>query len=490
MVLAAVTLFYVLCLFGGLEQLFRDSDTGWHIRTGEEILRAGRLPRTDPYSLLRKGESWFAWEWLSDVLMGALHRAGGLPAVALFYSFVIAACSWLWVRLNWAFGGSFLLTAVLASPMLTATQIHWMARPHVLGWLLLLIAIFYVARKGEFPILGSEMVLIAAYGALWAGLHASFALPFALGLLAALGSALRALLGDGDRPAHWRQFQWLLAASAAFLAGTFANPYGWDLHRHVIRYLLDTDLLARIGEYQSFNFFTSGAGQITLAMLIGAAACVLPIGQSGGFARSLIAIALFAAALRSARMIPLFALIALPIANGAITRALATGLGLSVQASRALRGFLSYSANLRTLELNHRGWAWCAILLLFALGWARIPAAAQGFPPKVFPVQAAEHLPANARLLAPDLYGGYLIYRFNGKLPVYFDGRSDFYGTRYMKEYIDLIEVRPGWEKKIDAVGFTHALLPNRYSLIPALERAGWRKIYQDETATMLERNH
>ena len=38
---ACVTLFYCLFLFQGYQKLFRDSDAGWHIRTGEAILATG-----------------------------------------------------------------------------------------------------------------------------------------------------------------------------------------------------------------------------------------------------------------------------------------------------------------------------------------------------------------------------------------------------------------------------------------------------------------
>src|SRR5258706_2659857 len=84
MVAASVTLFYCLFLFQGYQKLFRDSDAGWHIRNGESILATGTLPRTDPYSFSRAGEPWFAWEWGADMVTGAIHRAGGLPGVAMF----------------------------------------------------------------------------------------------------------------------------------------------------------------------------------------------------------------------------------------------------------------------------------------------------------------------------------------------------------------------------------------------------------------------
>ena len=72
---AVVTLFYALFLFQGYTAFFRDSDTGWHIRTGEMILRNGSLPHTDPFSFTRTGQPWFAWEWLADVLKSC-HRTG------------------------------------------------------------------------------------------------------------------------------------------------------------------------------------------------------------------------------------------------------------------------------------------------------------------------------------------------------------------------------------------------------------------------------
>jgi hypothetical protein len=46
----------------------------------------------------------------------------------------------------------------------------------------------------------------------------------------------------------------------------------------------------------------------------------------------------------------------------------------------------------------------------------------------------------------------------------------------------------PAWRAQLDEFGFTHALLPNQYSLIPALQQLGWKEIYRDGTATLLEK--
>jgi hypothetical protein len=99
-----------------------------------------------------------------------------------------------------------------------------------------------------------------------------------------------------------------------------------------------------------------------------------------------------------------------------------------------------------------------------------------------------EKLPEQARLLSTDKFGGYLIYRFAGARKVFFDGRSDFYGAEFLKQYGRLMQARPGWRRQVDEFGFTHALLPNDYSLLGALEETGWRRLYADGVATLLAR--
>ncbi len=486
------TLFYCLFVYDGPRRLFRDSDSGWHIRTGEAILAGSGLPRSDPYSFSRASEPWFAWEWGAGVIMGAAHRWQGLTGVALLYAAAIAACSWLWVRLHWAAGGDFLLACALASPMLSTVNLHWLARPHVFGWLFLLGAVWYAEARGKNGSPLSHLPWIALFTALWANLHASFFLAPVLALLYAVAAALRPMIWDLPAEPERRAAGRFLTAAAASGLGSLANPYGWELHRHVAAYLADRELLARVGEFQSFNFHSEGAFQILLAAAIAATGAVLALGQ-GKLGQALLAALLLAGALRSARGLPLAALVLLPLANGAISEALRGWRGLRPGVRRGLDRFLGYSARLRALDRGLGGAALAPAVLLLAFAALQAPEvkARTGFPPGEFPVEAASavaQLPADARLLAPDKFGGYLIYRFEGRRKVFFDGRSDFYGSGFMQRYVRLVQVRPGWREQVEALAFTHALLPNDYSLLEALETAGWKRLHRDATATLLER--
>ncbi len=490
LVASCVSLFYCLFLFHGYQRLFRDSDAGWHIRTGETILASGTLPRTDPYSFTRGGQPWFAWEWGADVLMGAAHRVHGLRGVAMLYALAIGASVWLWFRLHWAAGGDFLLACGMAGLMLSTCNIHWLARPHVLSWLFLMGAVLF-AQTWDRRLDAKAAAGIFFFSAAWANLHASFFFAPVIGGVWAAGHAARPLIWRLDRAAEGRAARAFAGAGAIAAAASLANPYGWQLHRHVLGYLTNGELLRRIGEFQSFDFQADG-GQILLALGLAGAGAVAGLAR-GRLAGFLLAALLIATALRSARALPLVALVLLPLANGAITEALREARGLEPRMAEALGRFFGYSARLRALDARLDGLALAPLFALgmFALLGTPAIAARTGFPPDQFPVAAAAavaKLPENARLLAPDKFGGYLIYRFEGRRKVFFDGRSDLYGAQFLKDYGRMVQVRPGWREQVEGFGFTHALLPKDYSLVAALEQAGWKRVYRDRTAVLLER--
>ena len=126
--------------------------------------------------------------------------------------------------------------------------------------------------------------------------------------------------------------------------------------------------------------------------------------------------------------------------------------------------------------------------------WWRLPyfsrfECTRPFLPQCFPWRRRRALPRFRPMrvsLRRTFFGGYLIYRFNGARKVFFDGRSDFYGAEFMKRYVRMVQVRPGWREEFSGWNFTHALLPADHSLIPALEASGWTELHRDSTAVLL----
>jgi hypothetical protein len=485
---AITTLLSLFFAFNGATTLFNDSDTGWHIRNGERIISTKALPHADPFSFSKPGEPWFAWEWGADVLMGSVYRVSGLAGVALLFGLSIGACVWMWFRLNQAAGGNCLLAGLFFIPMLSTTTLHWLARPHLLSWLFLLGTVWLCERMPH-RLGWRHLTVVGIVAAAWANLHASFFFAPLIVLIYAAGAYLKPMIWDVREPLIPENRltsvrNYLLIALAA-LVGTLANPNGWRLHQHVLSYLFDSRLLDQISEFQSFNFHAGGAFQVTITVAI----CF-----AGGFAalaaqkpeRFLLAMLLTAIALRSVRALPVAALLLLPLANGSITGILRRAVNLAPALRRKLDDTLNYGDSLHAIERRFHGFAMVPLVCILIFASIRTRA---GFPASDLPVAASAEvasLPVSARILAPDTFGGYLIYRFNGERKVFFDGRSDFYGTEFIGRYSGLLDLGPGWRNEFNRWNFTHALLSPNCPLISALEAGGWQELHRDRTAVLL----
>jgi hypothetical protein len=475
-----IALFFSMPNIGGL---FNDSDTGWHIRTGELILSTGLLPRTDPFSFSKPGEPWVAWEWGTELLMGAIHLRAGLAGVALLYGLCIAACVWIWFRLSRAAGGNLLVVGLIAIPMLTATALHWLARPHVFSWLFLLGTVWLCEQMPQ-RLGPSHFALVAIAAAMWANFHASFFMGPAIALTYAAGAYIGPKVWEAPAMPVSRPRDYIMIALAAS-AATLANPYGWKLHQRVFEHLSSSRLLSHVQEFQSFDFHSNGAFQVVLTIVICFAGAFAALAERRP-ARFLLSMILTLAGLYSVRAIPLAALLILPLASGSITNVLARVGNLAPAFRGGIDNVLTYGERLRRIERPFRGYALIPIFAVLIFASIRTRA---GFPPDAYPVAASAvvaSLPASARILAPDIFGGYLIYRFDGQRKVFCDGRWDFYGIALEEQYLRLSELRPGWRTEFNRWHFTHALLPVDYPMVGALEASGWWELYRDKTAVLL----
>jgi hypothetical protein len=483
MALSLATLIVMFISMPNTGGLFNDSDTGWHIRTGELILSTGLLPRADPFSFSKPGQPWVAWEWGTELLMGAIHHRAGLAGIALLYGLCIAACVWMWFRLSRAAGGNLLVVGIVAVPMLTSTALHWLARPHVLSWLFLLGTVWLCERMPN-PLRLRHLLFFAIAAAAWANCHASFFMGPAIALTYAAGAYIGPMVWQVPALPVSRPRDYVMMALAAS-AGTFANPYGWKLHQRVFEHLSSSRLLSQVVEFQSFDFHSKGAYQVTLTLVICFAGAFAAMAERRP-ARLLLSMILTLAGLYSVRAIPVAALLILPLASGSITGVLARAGNLTPAFRCGIDNVLACGERLKRTERLFRGYGLIPLSAILIFASIRTRA---GFPPDEFPVAASAvvaSLPASARIFAPDIFGGYLIYRFDGRRKVFVDGRWDYYGTALMERYLQMFQLRPGWRTEFNRWHFTDALLPPYYPMVDALEANGWRELYRDKTAVLL----
>jgi hypothetical protein len=315
-----------------------------------------------------------------------------LRGLTALFALAIAAGMWLCCRLHDAAGGDYFILALLAPLTVTTASLHWLARPHVLSWLFLLAALLY-AERAPARFGPRQLALIAGGAALWANLHASFFLAPVVFITYTAAHFFRPLLWPLNRNSEWARARWYLWASLASLAGSLLNPYGWRLDAHVFSFLTDTELTSLISEFQSFNFQQPVAPAVATALGLSVAGAVLALSQKKLADALLIALFLWGG-LRSGRVLPLVALAALPLANGAFTEALHGVRGLRWELQRALERVLAYSARLRALDRKFNGAAFLAGAALLALLALASPAysAKIAFPPKRFPVSASQSI--------------------------------------------------------------------------------------------------
>jgi hypothetical protein len=459
-------------LFGrldGARTLLADGDTGWHIRAGEWIMRHGSVPRHDLFSFTLPGRPWFAWEWLSELLMAWLHR-WGMSAVVLAATVVLSITFALLYRIVRARCGNVLVAIGLTGLAVAGSSIHWLARPH-LATLLFTVIFLAILESPDARLLW----LLPPLTALWTNLHAGFVFGILLILVYAIGQPVRAC---------W----W---AAAASMAASLANPYGWHLHAHIARYLAaDSWQFDHINEFLSPNFHASLARCFELMLALAVAAAFWHLTRRRVH-YVLLTVGPVHMALVSARNIPLFLIVAVVPVAVAIEEWLdaAARARLPRLAHRILGAFVRLAADMGAVERFARVPASSALCCGFLAAALLAPSASgkfrSDFDPRAFPARAIAALRTpGARIFTSDQWGDYLIYRLYPDINVFVDGRSDFYGGDHEQICQDVWNVRYDWEQKLGRYRVDTVLLPAEAPLAGALKESGhWRVVYDDGSA-------
>ena len=480
--------------------LLRDAGTGWHIRNGQLMLQTHSVTRVDPFSATMAGHTWYAWEWLYDVLIASIHHWLGLNGVVFVTAAIMAATFVLVFRLVMRRGGSSPIVLFMLVLSLGASSVHFLARPHVLSWLFTVIWFELLDSAAESNGESRRLFFLPLLILLWVNLHGGFVFGFALLATYIVAAGIDYFARPEERGEIRRRLNRLGIVSVLSVLASFVNPYGYLLHVHIYRYLSDKFLMNQVSEFRSPDFH--GAAQQCFAVLLLVTIAAVASVRRPRPARLLVILLAAYSGLYAARNLPVSAILLTLIVAPMLSNAFATAAGNQPVAPwlrAALSSLQSFGARMETLERDFRGHVWLVIGFVVGvaacmnggrLGSAQLLNAY--FDDKRFPVEAAQVIVQRhiqEPIFCPDQWGGYLIYTLYPRTKVLVDDRHDLYGDQFFKDYLKVIYVQPEWSRILDDERVEWILVQKDSSLGTILaQSAGWKLIRADDTAVLFHR--
>ena len=264
------------------------------------------------------------------MLLALAYDIAELKGVVLLAGVVIAATAAALLRYMLWLGVNVLLAVFFLMVSMSASMVHWLARPHMFTWGLLLITIWLLEadrRKNSRRIYWLVPIVIV-----WTNTHGGFlTLLMAVGVYAA-GTGLEQMWAAYD--SHPERFSWHIPAAVKRYglvlllcsAGTLVNPYGYQLHVHIAGYLGSDFILNNVQEFQSPNFRGESMLVYEGFLLLGLILLVRLV-KRRELAQALLLLAWSHALLVSVRHVPLFMIVSAPLIARELTLFIAEGAG-------------------------------------------------------------------------------------------------------------------------------------------------------------------
>lgn len=196
-------------------------DLGWHLAAGDLIRDRGSIPFHDPWSFTAGDRQWFNLSWLWDVIASLILQYTGFSGLALFVIACGAFLVWYLTALCISYGASrtavgiSVLSACLLYPAFaTYPNIYLAASPNISTML------FSVIFYGE-CLKRKRCLVLPAIMVLWANMHGGFLLGL---LIIGVFGGVALLKRD------WANFKLYLFVGLGCFIATFLNPLGWRIY--------------------------------------------------------------------------------------------------------------------------------------------------------------------------------------------------------------------------------------------------------------------
>ena len=447
---------------------FAEPDIWWHLRNAEYLFQHRSFPNTDTYSFTATGSPRLNYEWLSEIPFYLAFKAGGLQGILLVYFGVLVLI----------YTGIYYLSCRAGADCKDATLGTMLAiflgvvsiGPRVLlfGWLCMVALLIVLDR---FEQTGKGIWLLPPLFALWSNLHGSWV----FGLVVLVISLVCGLVeGEwGSVVAHrWTpvDLRKLLLAVAASVVALFVNPFGYRLVFYPFDFLFRQQSNMRyITEWQSTDFST-GDGKLAMVVILCLIAAALFSRRRWRLDHVVLSAFALWAGLSHARFLFFTGLIVVPILVPELTL------------------FPPYERQLDKPWLN-------AIIMsvIFVCLIVFFPSQAQlqrsvdvEYPRVALEFMRREHI--RGKIFNQYFWGGYMEWNAPELMP-FIDGRADIFVYNGVLDDHRRITTMDKPLEILDKYGIEYALLQPSRPLTYLLEHdSGWRSIYSDKVAVLLER--
>ena len=476
-----------------------DTDTWWHLKSGQLMWERGQVLRVDPFSHTVLSQPWLDHGWLVQLLLWPVYGALGLGGLALLLAAVITAT---FLLVYWQCQGKPFVAALATILGVVASSVVWAIRPQIVS-LLLAAAVAYVLDRYKRSGNSRWLWILPLLVVVWVNSHAGFVVAFLLMGCYLVGELLNRATAPshpGPLPPRERggptRLVPLVVVMLVSVPAVLLNPNTVKMIPYAYQTVSIGPLQDFIQEWAAPDFHKLQFQPFIWLLLSTLAAMGLSRRRADWTDLALVGLFGYMALL-SARNIALFALVTPPVLSRHAVAALDD---LATTNPR-----LSWLAALTHTQPPPRPRGALAVLNILLLVLVVAGAMAKIATdlirlrdPQVWgqglPVQAAEYLRTNdlpGQMFNTYNWGGYLIWSLYPRTPVFIDGRTDLYAlnNQVLEDYTRVHWIRPGWENVLDQYGIGH-VITERSGLLDEMlaTTAGWQAVYQDDVAAIYAR--
>lgn len=451
-----------------------DTDSWWHLRSGQYVVENLAFFSADPFSHTQFGERWI-YPKLGQVILYGFFALGGWTALSLLLAVsVTTAFALVW---QVAEGNAFIKAFVFILGAVTSSLI-WVARPQMFSFVLAALQLLWLERykrQGESWIFGLPLLMI-----FWANVHGGFAIAFMLLGAYIVGESLnRITKHDQDPTLNWQQIGWLCVLGIVAFVAVVINPYGWQMWFYPFLTININALGNFIQEWQSPNFHTP----ITWPFVLMFSATLLVMGRSSRQTdwSDITLVGLWSAwSFFAVRNIGLYGLLITPI--------------LVRYGTAAFGHYLPEPTQRQYPILFRLNYLLLGLILFLALLWTGLMIAQneKAIAESGLPVEAVgfieQHQPSGPIFNSYN-WGGYLLFQLWPDYPIYIDGRTDLYQDEFINRYLQVMTASENWSQILEDDGVNLVLVEDRSVIANVMrQESAWLEIYRDDLAVLFKR--